>query len=115
MLKAPDEVIESITSAKETEAIVHAISTKKERKKKSLWEMEARFLKGFLGGKEGTGYNKKKQTRAYNILDADPDIENCNGRSITVTRKRAGHLLKGTNIGLFMVNLTKVSVPKVFP
>lgn len=51
---------------------------------------------------------KKKKTRAFNILDADPDFENCNGRSLTVT-KRNFHLLKGSNMGLFMVNLTKVS------
>ncbi|XP_062076124.1 vicilin-like seed storage protein At2g18540 [Humulus lupulus] len=110
--KASYEVIESITSATDIQPIVHAISTKKEGKKKGLWEMEARFLKAFLGGREEMiSLNKKKQTtNAFNIIEAEPDFENCNGRSLTVTRKRAGNLLKGTNIGLFMVNLTKGSM-----
>ncbi|PON67717.1 Bicupin, oxalate decarboxylase/oxidase [Parasponia andersonii] len=113
--KAPDEVIESITSATQTQAIVHAISTKKEKqkkgeeKKKGLWEMEARFLKSFLGSRS-IAYNKKKQARAFNILEADPDFENCNGWSLTVTAKKAADLLRGTNIGLYMVNLTKGSM-----
>ncbi|POO02577.1 Bicupin, oxalate decarboxylase/oxidase [Trema orientale] len=113
--KAPDEVIESITSATETQAIVHAISTKKEKKKKGeekkkgLWEMEARFLKSFLGSRS-IAYNKKKQTKAFNILEADPDFENCNGWSLTVTAKKAADLLRGTDIGLFLVNLTKGSM-----
>ncbi|KAM6591612.1 hypothetical protein CsatA_014217 [Cannabis sativa] len=115
--QASEELIESITSATEIQPIVHAISTEKERKKKGLWEIEARFLKAFIGGKEETmmiSMNKKKkkqqETKAFNILEAKPDFENCNGRSLTVTRKKAGHLLKGTNIGLFMVNLTKGSM-----
>ncbi|GMN29645.1 hypothetical protein TIFTF001_002517 [Ficus carica] len=122
--KVPDEVIESITSATDGEAIVHAISTKiekkdkkekkekKEKKKKSsiiMWEMEARFLKAFLGGKEES-YNKKKKSELYNLFDEEPDFENCNGWSLTVNPKRAVDVLHGTNVGLFMVNLTKGSM-----
>lgn len=118
-------MIESITSATDGEAIVHAISTKiekkdkkekeekKEKKKKSsiiMWEMEARFLKAFLGGKEDESYNKKKKSELYNLFDEEPDFENCNGWSLTVNPKRAADVLRGTNVGLFMVNLTKVSV-----
>lgn len=49
--------------------------------------------------------NKKKP---YNIFDEKPDFENSKGWSLTVTKKRL-HSLKGSNIGLFMVNLTEVS------
>lgn len=51
---------------------------------------------------------KKQKTRTYNVFDTKPDFENCNGWSLTVTR-RQWELLEGTNIGLFMVNLTTVS------
>jgi hypothetical protein len=81
---------------------VHAVPTKE----KTLWELEARFLKVFLGDTGGMEFSKK--TRTFNILEADPDIENCYGRSTTVTRKNFD-LLKDSNIGLFLVNLTKVS------
>ncbi|MEI4896462.1 cupin domain-containing protein, partial [Klebsiella pneumoniae] len=53
--------------------------------------------------------NKEKKGKTYNILDGDPDVENCNGWSRTVTRKDF-HQLKGSHIGFFMVNLTKVSI-----
>lgn len=114
--QVPDEVIESITSATDPEAIVHAIPStkkeKKEKKKKALWEMETRFLKAFLESEESAAYNKKKKSgEGYNLFDAEPDFENCNGWSLTVNRKQAAHILKDTNVGLFMVNLTKVSVP----
>ncbi|XP_041008700.1 vicilin-like seed storage protein At2g18540 isoform X2 [Juglans microcarpa x Juglans regia] len=103
--KVPEDVIEDITQGTPAPGIVHAVQTKEE----NFWELEARFLKVFLGGKGGLTFNKKKKTRAYNILDADPDFENCNGWSLTVTRRNA-NLLKGSNIGLFMVNLTKGSM-----
>ena len=50
---------------------------------------------------------KKKKTKAYNVLEADPDFKNCNGWSLTV-KKRDLRLLRDSNIGVFMVNLTKV-------
>ncbi|KAG7993971.1 hypothetical protein I3843_01G031500 [Carya illinoinensis] len=104
--KVPEEVIEEIIEGTPAPAIVHAVQTREE----NFWELEARFLKVFLGGKAGgMTFNKKKKTRAYNILDADPDFENCNGWSLTVTGRNA-NLLKGSNIGLFMVNLTKGSM-----
>lgn len=103
--KVPEDLIESITEGTKAPAIVHAVPTKET----TFWELEARFLKVFLGGKGGMAFNKKKKkTRTFNIIDADPDFENCNGRSLTVT-KRNFHLLKDSSLGLFMVNLTKVS------
>ncbi|KAE7999893.1 hypothetical protein FH972_004281 [Carpinus fangiana] len=101
--KVPEDLIEAITEGTKAPAIVHAGPTKE----KTLWELEARFLKVFLSDTGGMVLSKK--TRTFNILEADPDIENCYGRSTTVTRKNFD-LLKDSNIGLFLVNLTKGSM-----
>ncbi|CAB4287632.1 unnamed protein product [Prunus armeniaca] len=104
--KVSDEVIESIINGTDQSGIVHAVPTKKE----TFWDLEARFLKTFLTGKDGSAFNKnKKKTKTYNIFDEDPDFKNCNGWSLTVNKKNS-QLLKGSNIGLFMVNLTKGSM-----
>lgn len=63
-----------------------------------------------LGGDNGKKKKKKKEKtkgKAFNILDAEPDVQNCNGQSIAVTDKES-HALKGSDVGVFMVNLTKV-------
>lgn len=97
-------MIESIINGTDQSGIVHAVPTKKE----TFWDLEARFLKTFLTSKDGSAFNKnKKKTKTYNIFDEDPDFKNCNGWSLTVNKKNS-QLLKGSNIGLFMVNLTKV-------
>ncbi|KAM1062897.1 hypothetical protein EV1_026915 [Malus domestica] len=105
--KVSEEVIESIVNGTDQSAFVHAIPTKKE----TFWDLEARFLKTFLLGNDGIAFNskKKEETTAYNIFDEDPDFKNCNGWSLTVNKK-SSHLLKGSNIGFFMVNLTKGSM-----
>ncbi|KAM1047916.1 hypothetical protein ACFX2J_026908 [Malus domestica] len=105
--KVSEELIESIVNGTDQSAFVHAIPTKKE----TFWDLEARFLKTFLLGNDGIAFNskKKEETTAYNIFDEDPDFKNCNGWSLTVNKK-SSHLLKGSNIGFFMVNLTKGSM-----
>ncbi|GAV69512.1 Cupin_1 domain-containing protein [Cephalotus follicularis] len=105
--KVPEDVIEEIVNATKPPAIVHAMP----KTKTTFWEMETRFLKAFLGSGGGSlhSMNNKKKTRAYNILNADPDFKNPNGWSVTVTKKDF-HLLKGSDIGVFMVNLTKGSM-----
>ncbi|MBA0741969.1 hypothetical protein Gogos_015086 [Gossypium gossypioides] len=108
--KVPEDVIE-IMRASKPPAIIHAV----QKKGKMLVEWQARLLKAFLGGnRDGffhsiNGKKTKKKMRAYNVLEADPDFENCNGWSLTVDRKDL-HILKHSNIGLFMVNLTKGSM-----
>ncbi|XVF59588.1 hypothetical protein PTKIN_Ptkin07bG0287900 [Pterospermum kingtungense] len=107
--KAPDGVIEEIMTATKPEAIIHAV----EKEEKKIGEWQARLLKAFLGS-NGDGFdsfngNKKKKTKAYNVLEADPDFENCNGWSITVDKHNLPSL-KDSNFGVFMVNLTKGSM-----
>ena len=50
---------------------------------------------------------KKKKSSAYNVFESDPDFENDNGQSIVVDEKDMD-ALKGSNFGVYMVNLTKV-------
>ncbi|TYJ10342.1 hypothetical protein E1A91_A11G200900v1 [Gossypium mustelinum] len=108
--KVPEDVIE-IMRASKPPAIIHAV----QKEGKMLVEWQAQLLKAFLGGnRDGffhsiNGKKTKKKMRAYNVLEADPDFENCNGWSLTVDRKDL-HILKHSNIGLFMVNLTKGSM-----
>lgn len=51
--------------------------------------------------------NKKKR-KPFNLYKADRDFENRNGWSVAVTSKKV-HFLDHSNIGVFMVNLTRVS------
>ncbi|GFY94013.1 RmlC-like cupins superfamily protein [Actinidia rufa] len=104
----PEEVIEEITSGPTTPAIVHA----EPKKGRTFWEFETQFMKGLLGSKGYSMFdleNKKRKIKTFNILKADKDFENCNGWSLTVTKKNLP-ALRGSNIGLLMVNLTKGSM-----
>ncbi|XWS45383.1 hypothetical protein CRYUN_Cryun15aG0132000 [Craigia yunnanensis] len=106
--KVPEDVIEEILKSTKPPAIVHAV----QKKKKIFCEWQARLLKAFLGSNKD-GFDsingKKKKTKAYNVLEADPDFKNCNGWSLTV-KKQDLRLLRDSNIGVFMVNLTKGSM-----
>ncbi|OMO84301.1 hypothetical protein COLO4_22115 [Corchorus olitorius] len=103
--KVPEDVIMEMMQATKPPAIVHAVS----EKKKNLCHWQARLLKAFLGSNRDSfeTFNGKKKLKPYNILEAKPDFENCNGWSLTVD-KHPSRLLKDTNIGVFMVNLTNV-------
>ncbi|KAJ4971036.1 hypothetical protein NE237_004135 [Protea cynaroides] len=52
------------------------------------------------------GKKKKKANRTFNLFTPKPDFENCNGWSLEVDTKDL-LALKGSNVGDFMVNLTK--------
>jgi hypothetical protein len=100
----PEDLIEAITNKTETPAIVHAVPVPEKKKKhNNVLELEASFLEYFIG----TESNSKK-LKTYNIFDNDPDFENCYGWTSTVTKKQLKRL-KSHNIGVFMVNLTRVS------
>lgn len=99
-LKVPEEVLEELTSATKPPAVVHAVT---KDQKSVYWELEDRMLDFLIGNK----HKKTKETKTFNILDAKPDFENCNGWSLTVD-KHSLKSLSDSNIGIFMVNLTKV-------
>ncbi|KAL2905587.1 hypothetical protein RDABS01_004297, partial [Bienertia sinuspersici] len=106
-IQVSEEVIEELTSAIDTPAIVHA-----EPRKKNFWQQELLLINAFLGIKRYSKQiteNKKKHTKSFNFFKEDPDFKNCNGWSTVVTKENL-HALKGSNIGVFMVNLTKGSM-----
>ncbi|KAG4987899.1 hypothetical protein AAZX31_11G064100 [Glycine max] len=99
-LKVPEDLIEAIINKTETPAIVHAVP----EKRNIVQELEASFLKNFLG----VGSNSKK-LETYNIFEHDPDFKNPIGWSTAVTKKQLKSL-KRTNIGFLMVNLNMGSI-----
>ncbi|KAJ6774509.1 hypothetical protein OIU79_017830 [Salix purpurea] len=92
--KVPEEVLEEIASAPKPPPVVHAVT--EGGKDDSLYDI-------------GNKHKKTKETKTFNILDADPDFENCNGWSLTVD-KWSLKSLRDSNIGIFMVHLTKGSM-----
>ncbi|XP_009590474.1 vicilin-like seed storage protein At2g18540 [Nicotiana tomentosiformis] len=105
----PEDVIDEVLNGTEVPAIIHGVP---KTTKKTLWEMEAQFMKSLLG-KGGHGFfdsqSNKKKTELFNIFKEKPDFENCNGWSTVITRKKLP-ALKGSHIGIYVVNLTKGSM-----
>ncbi|KAH6807912.1 hypothetical protein C2S51_029020 [Perilla frutescens var. frutescens] len=112
--KVSEEVIDEVLGGTKAAAITHAdqfcrgigescklglSSMKNKKKKKETKEKE----------KEKGKDKEKRQVRLFNILEADKEIENCNGWSTTVTQKQLP-ALEGSNIGLYMVNLAPGSM-----
>lgn len=93
-------MIESILNGTEQQSpIVQASPQNK------IFQSEDQLIRMFL-----PKVSKKKKTKTYNIFtDSNPDFQNPYGWSITVDKKNLKQL-KGTNIGLFMVNLTQGSM-----
>lgn len=52
--------------------------------------------------------DKKSKTKTFNFFSGKPDVENCYGWSRSMTNEDL-QTLQGSNIGMFMVNLTTVS------
>lgn len=78
----------------------------------SMWEVGSRAIRAFIGSKNDGFFEVENDKKAYNILKADRDVENRYGWSTTVTRKQLD-VLKDTDFGVVMVNLTKVSCWKL--
>ncbi|XP_073119912.1 vicilin-like seed storage protein At4g36700 [Henckelia pumila] len=108
-----DEVIEELTSGTMPPAIVPGIT--RSESEKTSWEIEDRYITSLLSGRSfdifESNKKKKKKERAklFNLLEEEKDFENCNGWSTTVTKKKLS-ALKGSNFGLFMVNLSEGSM-----
>ncbi|XP_059292062.1 LOW QUALITY PROTEIN: vicilin-like seed storage protein At2g18540 [Lycium ferocissimum] len=106
----PADVIEEVLNGTEVPAIVHG---KPKSTQKTLWEMEAQFMKSLLRRGSYSFFdiqrNKKKSTKLFNVFQEKPDFENCNGWSIVINKKKLP-ALKGSHIGIYVVNLTKGSM-----
>ncbi|KAF5193764.1 Vicilin-like seed storage protein [Thalictrum thalictroides] len=100
------EVIDNLTRTSKPPPIVHAPS--KNTTDQSDWTTQIFEALTGVGSYEFEN-KKKKSTKTFNILDKKPDFQNCNGWSKTVNRKDM-KALKGSDIGVFMVNLTQGSM-----
>ncbi|KAL7101784.1 hypothetical protein ACP275_08G076300 [Erythranthe tilingii] len=110
----PAEVIDEILNGTKPPAIIHGVT--KTKKSTSSWEVETQFVRALLRSNvynynifETNKKKKKTSVKLFNLFRESKDFENCNGWSTTVTRKKLS-ALKGSNIGLFMVNLTTGSM-----
>ncbi|KAK4346814.1 hypothetical protein RND71_033153 [Anisodus tanguticus] len=106
----PEDVIDEVLNGTEVPAIVHGVP---KSTKKNLWEMEAEFMKTLLGRGSYSLFdnkgNKNKNTKLFNVFQEKPDFQNCNGWSTVINMKKLP-ALKGSNIGIYVVNLTKGSM-----
>ena len=70
------------------------------------------IFEALIGGRHqisiANAKKKKEKIKTLNLYERKPDVENCNGRSTVVTG-REFRPLRGSNIGIFIVNLTRVS------
>ncbi|XP_071707679.1 vicilin-like seed storage protein At4g36700 [Rutidosis leptorrhynchoides] len=130
-LNVPNEVIEELRAGEGQPLIVQGQSDTKSVTSTS--EFGSRVIRSFLGMHNEDTFdvlNKKKREKkkkdvkkkhekkkdlkrnkkkAYNIFDADYDVESDNGWSIIVTEDQSD-LFEDTDFGVFMVNLTKGSM-----
>ncbi|KAI3502904.1 hypothetical protein L1887_31292 [Cichorium endivia] len=109
-LSVDEEVIDELRSGGKQAMIVHGVA---KAKTKELWEVHYKIMKTFLGrmknGMIDINKKSKNKDKAYNILTADHDVENCNGWSLVVTSEQLD-VLKDSDFSIFMVNLTKGSM-----
>ncbi|XP_068655265.1 vicilin-like seed storage protein At2g18540 [Aristolochia californica] len=101
----PDAVIEEIRKVGKPPQIL-PMAAKNETEHLNWKETIIEVLTGRVGTDIALSSKKPK---TFNLLSKKPDFENCNGRSVTVSPKDF-RPLKGSGIGLFMVNLTKGSM-----
>ncbi|KAI3722780.1 hypothetical protein L2E82_33865 [Cichorium intybus] len=101
-LSVPEEVIEELREGRQSLIVQGQSETYT-----SMWEVGSRaMIRAFLGTNNHGVFEVENKKKAYNILKADHDIENCYGWSATVTSKQLD-VLKDTDFGVIMVNLTK--------
>lgn len=100
-----EEVIEGIIKAEKPPSIVQMMTTR--RKADHLnWKVE--IIEALVG--DGDLHALYNSRRAFNIFRKRRDFASHNGWSLTVDYKDLA-ALEGSDTGLFMVNLTKVSDP----
>ncbi|XP_011627755.1 vicilin-like seed storage protein At2g18540 [Amborella trichopoda] len=103
--KISEELIKEIKSRKKPQMIVPAV-LKEKTEEDSNWKLG--ILEALVGGGSHEERSNKKR-KPFNVYKKEPDFKNPNGWTLTVTRKDFPPL-KGTNVGVFMVNLTKGSM-----
>ncbi|KAL6645035.1 hypothetical protein ACP70R_016643 [Stipagrostis hirtigluma subsp. patula] len=117
----PREVAEAIKSARTPPSIIH-YNPAEEKEDKSNWTEDivdallgVRDPEEFLNKKKKKdkhkhkGKDKKSKSKTFNFYSGKPDVQNCYGWSRTMTNEDLDSL-HGSNIGMFMVNLTTGSM-----
>jgi len=119
--KVKPEVVEAIKSAPTPPQII-AYNPEEKGDEKANWTEDmvdallgVRDPEEFLNKKKkkdkdkhkSKDKDKKSKSKAFNFYSGKPDVENCYGWSRTMTNKDLD-ALHGSNIGMFMVNLTTV-------
>ncbi|KAI3869899.1 hypothetical protein MKX03_003025 [Papaver bracteatum] len=104
----PEEVLDEITKASKPPAIVHSTTTTKDKHSEDDLVKRGSSSSSSSGDDYSNG-KKKKKTNTVNLFKRKPDFSNCNGWSIALTNKDAS-ALKDSDMGIFMVNLTKGSM-----
>ncbi|KAG0461010.1 hypothetical protein HPP92_021307 [Vanilla planifolia] len=102
------EVIQEIKSAVKPPPIIPSVAKNGTDSRNMDWRegiLDAVFGKKALQVLD----SKKKEKKVFNIIKRKPDVKNSHGRSTAVTYKDAKSL-KGSSMGLFMVNLTRSSM-----
>lgn len=104
--------------------IVHDMLSTPGEANTNTWKLQPRLLKLFGGDVSedsmmGPARNKKKEkkekkkktkeAKTFNVFESEPDFESPNGRSITINRNDL-KVLKGSMVGVSMVNLTQGSM-----
>ena len=117
--KVQREVAEAIKSAKTLPPIIPYNPQEKGGDEEPSWTEDVvdallgvRDPEEFLNKKKkdkhkGKSKDKKSKSKAFNFYSGKPDVHNCYGWSRTMTNKDLD-ALHGSDIGMFMVNLTTV-------
>ncbi|XP_047086797.1 vicilin-like seed storage protein At2g18540 [Lolium rigidum] len=113
---SPD-VVEAIKSAKRPPSIIpYNPDQEKKQEGESSWTEQILDALWGIGDpvnkkkkKEKKQKGKKEKSKTFNFYSGKPDVENCFGWSKTMTNKDLQNL-RGSDIGMFMVNLTTGSM-----
>ncbi|KAI3840275.1 hypothetical protein MKW92_000524 [Papaver armeniacum] len=114
----PEEVLDEITKASKPPAIVHLTTTTKDKHSEDELDWRLGIIESLVkrgssssssSGDDYSNGKKKKKTKTVNLFKRKPDFSNCNGWSIALTNKDVS-ALKDSDVGIFMVNLTKGSM-----
>ncbi|XP_051183349.1 vicilin-like seed storage protein At4g36700 [Lolium perenne] len=112
---SPD-VVEAIKSAESPPSIIPYNPDQEKKEGESNWTEQILDALWGIGDpvnkkkkKEKKQKGKKEKSKTFNFYSGKPDVENCFGWSKTMTNKDLQNL-KGSDIGMFMVNLTTGSM-----
>ncbi|CAA7035790.1 unnamed protein product [Microthlaspi erraticum] len=120
----PEDIIGLMKNRTQPPLIVQDMLPSPGEANTDTWHLQPRLLKLFAGEKTAESVmelveNKKKEkkekkpktksAKPFNVFESEPDFQSENGRTITINTKDL-KVLKGSAVGVFMVNLTQGSM-----